>query len=183
MKDELFKKVFIKCKADLPPSSGIYIVFVKDDNEINQWSYRKDSPLDEDKDWVEYIDWYLIPVEPTILDKFIESMTEEDIKRLMELKVTTSEKTCTVKDCCHIEKRFDSDRIEYFVCGLNEPKVSVTDEEIEKKFPIEASIIIKSKGWEEPLSLEDQETIAQIILLNFRKQTGAKWVRKQLTGQ
>jgi hypothetical protein len=85
---ELFEKVIIDGKQEnLPPNSGIYIVFVKDDNEINQWKY---DPFPEDKcDWLKNIDWYLLPKEPTILDKFIESMTEEDIQRLMEPKVVS----------------------------------------------------------------------------------------------
>jgi hypothetical protein len=120
MKDELFKKVFIKSEADLPKDEGVYFCNRSGFNSILHLMTTLE------KSYMREIRWYLLPVEP---------------------------------------------------------KVSVTDEEIEKKFPIEASIIIKSKGWEEPLSLEDQETIAQIILLNFRKQTGAKWVRKQLTGE
>jgi hypothetical protein len=33
-------------------------------------------------------------------------------------KQMKTEKICNIKDCCHAEKRYDSDRIEYFVCGL-----------------------------------------------------------------
>jgi hypothetical protein len=69
--EEIYKKVYIKSKADLPEKSGTYIVFVKDDDEINQWSYRKDSPNDDDKDWIEYIDWWFQPVKD-ITDEEIE---------------------------------------------------------------------------------------------------------------
>ena len=65
METETFRKVFIKSAEDLPPKSGTYLVFVRDDDGIQQWTYSKSSDNDDDDvDWFESIDWYLLPIEP-----------------------------------------------------------------------------------------------------------------------
>jgi hypothetical protein len=63
-KEQIYRKVFIKSKADLPPRSGEYFAFIRDDQEIQQWTYSKSSDNDDsDVDWFSAVEWYLLPIE------------------------------------------------------------------------------------------------------------------------
>jgi hypothetical protein len=191
----LFEKVFIKSESDLPKMEGDYFVHVKEIG-IDVYTWRNYSDNDY---WLSTFDWYLIPVEPTILDKFIESMTEEDIQRLVEPKwidcnikmpdrevlLLTTSKVIILGDWYkdswrtaqsywdngNLKSVYQKEDITHWMslpeAYFIEPKV-VSDEEIEKEFPI------------------DSKTAAltfEYIRTNKAKRIGAKWMRKQLTGE
>jgi hypothetical protein len=61
--ETVYTKRFIKSIDDLPKETGVYFVFVKDDNEIQQWTYNKGSDTDDSADWLNGIDWFLEPRE------------------------------------------------------------------------------------------------------------------------
>jgi len=68
-KQIVYVQVEIKSQEDLPKGTGTYFVFVKDDNEIQQWTYNKGSDTDDSIDWLENIDWYLQLVEMPTYEK------------------------------------------------------------------------------------------------------------------
>ena len=64
MKEETYKKVFIRSEADLPKEHTTYIVF--DKSRYGKCvMYLEYNPYDPESiaDWMSTIDWYLKPVE------------------------------------------------------------------------------------------------------------------------
>jgi DNA modification methylase len=57
MKTELYRKVIIKSKTDLPKEEGEYIAHNMFNNIISNWASRNKNQ------WMERIDWYLLPVD------------------------------------------------------------------------------------------------------------------------
>ena len=84
MEDELFKKVYIKSEADLPPKSALYICHLKEEKvpslrgdysrfvvKLDYESIKDfpDTPIirdyqqKQDQFWMKYIDWYFLPID------------------------------------------------------------------------------------------------------------------------
>jgi len=74
-KQIVYVQVEIKSQEDLPKGTRTYFVFVKDDNEIQQWTYNKGSDTDDSINWLENVEWYLQPVKMP---------TEEEMKKAAE---------------------------------------------------------------------------------------------------
>jgi hypothetical protein len=64
MKDEHYRKVYIKSEEDLPKEKGYYIACTKE-NALHYHYHDKDR-RDNDLFWEDF-DWYLLPYEPTSL--------------------------------------------------------------------------------------------------------------------
>ena len=81
MKEELYKKVYIKTEEDLPKESGYY--FVKRRNaSIPDTLYYSLLALYIEKlkpYWVSQVDWYLIPIEQR-------EVTDEEIDTRLEFR-------------------------------------------------------------------------------------------------
>jgi hypothetical protein len=89
-----FIQVFIRSKSDLPAKSGIYFVFVRDDGEIVQWTYSKSSDNNnDDLDWLENIDWYLLPVPPSVSDEEIVQFSDLKVIGIATEDIETSHET------------------------------------------------------------------------------------------
>jgi len=77
--EELFRKVVIKSKKDLPTKSGEYFAFIRDDQEIQQWTYSKSSDNDDsDVDWFSQVDWYFQPLSHTPETKVTEQAERKE---------------------------------------------------------------------------------------------------------
>jgi len=78
MKEETYKKVFIKTEADLPKEHTTYIVF--DKSRYGKCvMYLEYNPYDPESiaDWMATIDWYLKPVE-LVSDEDIEKWAYDE---------------------------------------------------------------------------------------------------------
>ena len=67
MKDELFKKVYIKSEADLPEETGEYYSCLN--GTINYRPFIKGGNIFAEPYWMD-IDWYLLPIEVEKKDEF-----------------------------------------------------------------------------------------------------------------
>ncbi len=72
---EKYIKVYIKSEADLPKVTGQYMVYVSDDDQIQQWYFNLDPQYSNnfEEDWLENVNWYLLPVPPSAI------LTDEEI--------------------------------------------------------------------------------------------------------
>jgi len=78
MKDETYKKVYIRSADDLPKEDGNYIAHDKVSNAT--YPYCKFNNNEGSKFWLQCIDWYLHPIEPLPVP-----VTDEMIKEWAEL--------------------------------------------------------------------------------------------------
>jgi len=60
MKEETYKKVYIRSEADLP-KEGKYDTMFKTKHFYDQFTY---DPSKNKKYWLDTVDWYLQPIEP-----------------------------------------------------------------------------------------------------------------------
>jgi len=90
MKDELYKKVFIRSEADLPKEEGIYFVGIKtalyEPEDVGGVGSIESYHFNCDEDnWLKEIDWYLQPIEPlpapvTDAQQSTKEITDEEIE-------------------------------------------------------------------------------------------------------
>jgi hypothetical protein len=72
MKDELYKKIYIQSKSDLPKEEGLYFIGIKnvsdntfDKHNLYPWHKQRNKEVDEFqiRYWLTSFDWYLQPLE------------------------------------------------------------------------------------------------------------------------
>jgi len=83
MKDELYKKVYIKTEADLPKEAGHYVVCKNSGEIFRDYMYPKFNDTSPDANmWLRYISWYLQPIAQPKIDS--EEEKEETIPTAFE---------------------------------------------------------------------------------------------------
>lgn len=76
MKEELYKKIYIKSEADLP-KSGLYFCGITD-SCFGSFHFNPDDKDDIDF-WIGNVMWYLQPIEPVEAEK--DKVTDDDIEK------------------------------------------------------------------------------------------------------
>jgi len=119
-KNELFKKVYIKTKADLPKGErAIYFVGVKDNlnpEDIYEW-FIYENPIMSDNQaeyWLNTFDWYLQPIEEQE-----EKSIEKQEYNLPPFNFCPG---------CGKDWEFDSDEFGCWSCGYSKVKITMIPE-------------------------------------------------------
>jgi hypothetical protein len=63
MKEELYRKVYIKSEADLPKETGMYIVTFKDGRSKDLWYQPNTTIALNDDYWITEVDSYFYPID------------------------------------------------------------------------------------------------------------------------
>jgi hypothetical protein len=80
MKDETYKKIYIKSESDLPKETGVYFCEDKLTGVNITIPFNPNSQIDV-AEWMNYITWYLLPTQD---DQAIIEKQEELIKNLTD---------------------------------------------------------------------------------------------------
>jgi hypothetical protein len=93
MKEELYRKIYIKSEADLP-KEGDYMAHPKDTYIKNTCvAYFDPKMLSRIKDWMIQYDWYLQPIEQSEIIKALSGEKIEDVKTVTSTEYQSESKT------------------------------------------------------------------------------------------
>jgi len=80
--EELYKKVYIKSEADLPPKDGLYFCGEGSGLHYRDFVFHDTDNFHNEGFWLKNIDWYLIPIEQSQRE-----ITDEEIEKWAAGKV------------------------------------------------------------------------------------------------
>jgi len=129
MKYELYKKVYIKSEADLPKEDGVYIAHSKIFDKVGNWkfkNYENDNfPEYCKKQWLDNIDWYLLPVSTTLSRDIVKKIILWTQDALHYGKITGSDNEIAdrcMSELCASDHFVD---VNNMVAGENDPESDI----------------------------------------------------------